>query len=53
MFRATFLFLCSLFLTASLALGGCGIKPSKVQPPEDGKPVTYPRTYPDPVKNNP
>ena len=53
MFRATFLFLCCLFLTASLFLGGCGIKPSRVLPPEDDKPVAYPRTYPDPVKNSP
>lgn len=53
MFRATFLFLCCLPLAAILLLGGCGIKPSHVLPPEDGKPVTYPRTYPDPGKNHP
>jgi|TARA_R110002124_G_scaffold43241_4_gene132738 predicted small lipoprotein YifL len=53
MFRATSLFLCCLTVVASLALSGCGIKPSKVLPPEDGKTVTYPRTYPDPVKNSP
>ena len=53
MFRATSLFLCCLFLAASVMLGGCGIKPAKVLPPEDEKPVTYPRSYPDPAKNNP
>lgn len=30
-------------------LGGCGIKPSHVDPPQGEKHDTFPRTYPDPA----
>lgn len=34
-------------ILASLTISGCGIKPSKLSPPEDAKKSEYPRTYPD------
>lgn len=34
---------------AGLALTGCGIKPSKLTPPEGGTDTVYPATYPNPA----
>lgn len=34
-------------ILVSVTLSGCGIKPSKLSPPENADRSEYPRTYPD------
>jgi hypothetical protein len=37
-----------MFCLITAGLGGCGIKPSQVDPPQGEKNDTFPRTYPNP-----
>lgn len=37
-----------LILSCALFLGGCGIKPNHVDPPEGAKDSTFPAEYPNP-----
>ena len=36
-------------LALSMALGACGIKPSKVEPPTGAENTHFPATYPNPA----
>lgn len=36
-------------LALSMALGACGIKPSRVEPPAGAENTQFPATYPDPA----
>ena len=38
-----------LSLCATLLLAGCGVKPTKVDPPAGVQKDTFPKTYPDPT----
>jgi hypothetical protein len=37
-----------MFCLITAGLGGCGIKPGQVDPPQGEKNDTFPRTYPNP-----
>lgn len=37
------------FLVAAAMLAGCGVKPSRVDPPPGTGKDTFPHTYPDPA----
>ncbi len=48
------LIIMSLYLTLTLAaVNGCGIKPSKVEPPAGTEKDYFPKTYPAPSTNTP
>ena len=48
-----FLLLLALMATILLPLGGCGIRPSELDPPPGREDVVFPRSYPDPATDPP
>ena len=49
--RLAMLSFCAILTLATLSVGGCGVKPPDVDPPQGEERDHFPRTYPDPLES--